>query len=40
MDLDLAPFGRHEEGLRYPMDWVRLRDAYQPAPVAAACRQT
>ena len=28
--LDLTPLGRHEEGLPYPMDWVRLRDQYQP----------
>ncbi len=26
--LDLTPLGRHEEGLPYPMDWVRLRDQY------------
>jgi len=38
--LDLTPLGRHEEGLPYPMDWVRLRDQYQPAPSAAACCQT
>lgn len=35
--LDLTPLGRHEEGLPYPMDWVRLRDQYQPAPVQAFC---
>jgi predicted dithiol-disulfide oxidoreductase (DUF899 family) len=35
--LDLTPLGRHEEGLPYPMDWVRLRDHYQPAPVQASC---
>lgn len=35
--LDLTPLGRHEEGLPYPMDWVRLRDRYQPAAEAAAC---
>jgi predicted dithiol-disulfide oxidoreductase (DUF899 family) len=36
--LDLTPLGRHEEGLPYPMDWVRLRDQYQPAPAGgAAC---
>jgi predicted dithiol-disulfide oxidoreductase (DUF899 family) len=29
--LDLTPLGRHEEGLPYPMDWVRLRDQYAPA---------
>jgi predicted dithiol-disulfide oxidoreductase (DUF899 family) len=28
--LDLTPLGRHEEGLPYPMDWVRHRDRYQP----------
>jgi predicted dithiol-disulfide oxidoreductase (DUF899 family) len=26
--LDLTPLGRHEEGLPYPMDWLRLRDRY------------
>jgi predicted dithiol-disulfide oxidoreductase (DUF899 family) len=35
--LDLTPLGRHEEGLPYPMDWVRLRDQYQPAPDQASC---
>jgi predicted dithiol-disulfide oxidoreductase (DUF899 family) len=30
--LDLTPLGRHEDGLPYPMDWLRLRDQYQPAP--------
>ena len=35
--LDLTPLGRHEEGLPYPMDWVRLRDQYQLAPVQASC---
>ena len=35
--LDLTPLGRHEEGLPYPMDWVRLRDQYTPAPVQASC---
>jgi len=34
--LDLTPLGRHEEGLPYPMDWVRLRDRYQPAAQAAS----
>ena len=38
--LDLTPLGRHEEGLPYPMDWLRLRDQYEPAPSAAACCQT
>ncbi len=28
--LDLTPLGRHEEGLSYPMEWVRLHDQYQP----------
>jgi predicted dithiol-disulfide oxidoreductase (DUF899 family) len=31
-----TPLGRHEEGLSYPTDWVRLRDQYQPAPVQAS----
>jgi len=35
--LDLTPLGRHEEGLPYPMDWVRLRDQYRPAEVQASC---
>jgi predicted dithiol-disulfide oxidoreductase (DUF899 family) len=35
--LDLTPLGRHEEDLPYPMDWVRLRDQYTPAPVQASC---
>jgi len=35
--LDLTPLGRHEDSLPYPMDWVRLRDQYQPAPVQASC---
>jgi len=35
--LDLTPLGRHEEGLPYPMDWVRLRDQYQPSQVQASC---
>jgi len=35
--LDLTPLGRHEEGLPYPMDWVRLRDQYQPEATKAAC---
>jgi predicted dithiol-disulfide oxidoreductase (DUF899 family) len=30
--LDLTPLGRHEEGLPFPMDWVRLRDRYRPEP--------
>jgi len=35
--LDLTPLGRHEDGLPYPMDWLRLRDRYQPAPNQASC---
>ena len=35
--LDLTPLGRHEDGLPYPMDWVRLRDQYRPAEVQASC---
>jgi predicted dithiol-disulfide oxidoreductase (DUF899 family) len=35
--LDLTPLGRHEDGLPYPMDWLRLRDRYQPAPGGSAC---
>jgi predicted dithiol-disulfide oxidoreductase (DUF899 family) len=37
--LDLTPLGRHEEGLPYPMDWLRLRDRYEAAPAASACCQ-
>jgi predicted dithiol-disulfide oxidoreductase (DUF899 family) len=39
--LDLTPLGRHEEGLSYPMAWLRLRDSYEPAPgtdAAARCK--
>jgi predicted dithiol-disulfide oxidoreductase (DUF899 family) len=28
--LDLTPLGRHEEGLPYPMAWVRHHDRYAP----------
>ena len=35
--LDLTPLGRHEEGLPYPMDWVRLRDQYAPAQASGGC---
>lgn len=35
--LDLTPLGRHEDGLPYPMDWVRLRDQYQPDVAKAGC---
>jgi len=33
----LTPLGRHEQGLPYPMDWLRPRDQYQPAAAKAAC---
>jgi predicted dithiol-disulfide oxidoreductase (DUF899 family) len=36
--LDLTPLGRQEEGLPYPMDWVRLRDRYEMAGEKAASR--
>jgi predicted dithiol-disulfide oxidoreductase (DUF899 family) len=36
--LDLTPLGRHEDGLPYPMDWVRLRDKYEPAASLTAGR--
>ena len=35
--LDLTPLGRHEEGLPYPMDWLRLRDQYKTETDAASC---
>ncbi|TCU70267.1 putative dithiol-disulfide oxidoreductase (DUF899 family) [Bradyrhizobium sp. R2.2-H] len=35
--LDLTPLGRHEEDLPYPMDWVRLRDQYEPQAARGAC---
>jgi len=35
--LDLTPLGRHEDGLPYPMDWVRLRDQYEPQATKDAC---
>jgi len=37
--LDLTPLGRHEDGLPYPMDWVRLRDRYQPSATQESCCQ-
>lgn len=36
--LDLTPLGRHEDGLPYPMDWVRLRDQYEPQARGTCCR--
>src|ERR1700716_2793948 len=38
--LDLTPLGRHEEGLPYPMDWLRLRDQYKPAAGTSDCCQS
>jgi predicted dithiol-disulfide oxidoreductase (DUF899 family) len=35
--LDLAPEGRDEHNPRYPMDWVRHHDRYQPAAAAGSC---
>jgi predicted dithiol-disulfide oxidoreductase (DUF899 family) len=35
--LDLTPLGRHEEGLSYPMAWVRLHDQYEPRSGPADC---
>ena len=40
--IDLTPRGRDEDGLSYPMAWVRHHDRYDPAPVpapASACCQ-
>lgn len=36
--LDLTPLGRNEDGLAYPMEWVRHHDRYETAAVAAALR--
>jgi predicted dithiol-disulfide oxidoreductase (DUF899 family) len=35
--LDLTPLGRHEDGLPYPMAWVRLHDQYEPTSDQASC---
>jgi len=35
--LDLTPLGRHEDGLPYPMDWVRLRDQYKAEAGPGSC---
>jgi predicted dithiol-disulfide oxidoreductase (DUF899 family) len=35
--LDLTPLGRHEDGLPYPMAWVRLHDQYEPTSDRASC---
>jgi len=34
--LDLTALGRHEEGLEFPMAWVRHHDRYESAPAAKA----
>ena len=34
--LDLTALGRHEEGLSYPMAWVRHHDRYETSPAAKA----
>ena len=33
--LDLTPLGRDEDGLSYPMEWVRHHDRYETVPVVA-----
>jgi len=38
--LDLTPLGRDEEGLSYPMAWVRLHDQYEPGSGPADCRDS
>ena len=35
--LDIAPKGRDEEKLAYPMEWVRHHDRYASAPAAGSC---
>lgn len=35
--LDFTPKGRDEEGLPFPMAWVRHHDRYETAPAAACC---
>jgi predicted dithiol-disulfide oxidoreductase (DUF899 family) len=35
--LDLAPKGRNEDGLAFPMAWVRHHDKYADAEVRASC---
>ncbi len=35
--IDLTPRGRDEDGLSYPMAWVRHHDRYEQAPASAAC---
>ena len=35
--LDIAPKGRDEDQLAYPMEWVRHHDRYEPAPAGGSC---
>jgi predicted dithiol-disulfide oxidoreductase (DUF899 family) len=35
--LDLLPRGRDEEGLPFPMAWVRHHDSYEGQPAGACC---
>ena len=35
--IDWTPKGRDEDGLPYPMAWVRHHDRYEAAPAAACC---
>jgi len=35
--LDIAPKGRDEDQLAYPMEWVRHHDRYEPAPDGGSC---
>ena len=34
--IDIAPQGRDEDGLSYPMEWIRHHDRYEAAPAPAA----
>ena len=34
---DIAPKGRDEEQLAYPMEWVRHHDRYEPVPAGGSC---
>lgn len=34
--LNFTPLGRNEDGLTYPMEWVRHHDRYETAQVAAS----
>ena len=35
--IDMTPMGRHEEGLPYPMAWVRHHDRYESGSTASCC---